>query len=105
MPKDLGGDLEGLGRGLLALVLGALDEAHYLFDDRARENRMQRRSARGFVALDVGFEDGIENLVGRQRIGVLLIWPQLGRGGLVRMASGMISPLRLTQRLRRRRAS
>ena len=33
---------------------------------------------RRLVALDVGFEDGIENVVGRQRIGVHLAGAQFG---------------------------
>ena len=36
-----------------------------------------------FVALDVGFEDGVENVVGRQRVGVLLVGAQFGGGRLL----------------------
>src|ERR1017187_1687750 len=30
----------------------------------------------GLIALHVGFQDGVKNLVGRQRIGILLVWAQ-----------------------------
>ena len=36
----------------------------------------------GAVALDVGFEDGVENVVGRERVGVALAGAEFGGGRL-----------------------
>ena len=87
-------------RGLLAFVLRALYQANHLLDEREGNTVLLRDVFRGLVALDVGFENGVEDIVGRQRVGIFLVGAQLGRGRLLRMASGMISPLRLTQRQR-----
>src|ERR1700722_3902995 len=75
--ERLRGDLQD-GRGLLAFVLGALHQPDYLLDEAEVESVCGRNALRGFVALDVGFENGIENLVGRRRVGVFLARPQLG---------------------------
>src|SRR3984885_7886831 len=67
---------------LLPFVLAALHQ----FDDLAHQFEIKPAGRgyglRRFVALYVGFEDGIEDLVGGQRVGVLLVRPQLCRGRL-----------------------
>ena len=53
-------------------------------DEIERKTVLGGDALRSLVALDIGLDDGIEDLVGRQRIGVHLARPQLGRGRLVR---------------------
>ena len=97
--KGLAGDLEH-GRSLLAFVLGTLDQVHYMFDDFRGKTVRFGDLRGGLVALDVGLEDRVEDFIGRQRVGVLF-WSgrSSAEGALVRMASGMISRSRFTQRL------
>src|SRR5580698_2081423 len=65
-------------RGLLALVLGALDQMDHVFDDGRRKTVGRDNLRGGFIALDVGLKDGIENFVGRQRVRILLAGAKLG---------------------------
>ena len=68
------------GRRLAALVFGTLHHIEHARDHRAIETALADLLDRQ-VVLDERLEDRIEHLVRRQRIGVLLIVPQL-RGGL-----------------------
>ena len=62
---------------------------------RSRENPCSAAICfRSLVALDVGLDNGIENVVGRQRIGVLLVRAQLGRGRLFQNGCGNHFPSR-----------
>src|SRR5437588_803296 len=84
------------GRRLAPLVLGAVDEV----DDARHRMRVVPGRHQLFIAavvLDVAAEDGIQLLVRRQRIAVLLLLAQLSRGGLGQHA--------LRDHLRRQRIS
>ena len=76
-------DLED-GRGLLALVFGTLDEREHAPDEiegdgfPSRGLEFGEYLLCGAVALDIGFEDGIEEVVGRERVGIELAWAKLG---------------------------
>jgi hypothetical protein len=61
--EGLGGNFED-GRCLLAFVLGALNKVDYMFDDGRGKTVRRGDLGGGFVALDVGLEDRIENFVG-----------------------------------------
>jgi hypothetical protein len=56
--EGLGGDLEDRC-GLLALVLGALDEPYGLPDEVERESVLGSDALRGLIALDVGFDNWV----------------------------------------------
>ena len=65
------------GRRLPALVLGEVDEAHDAIDEGSVVPGCDELGARE-VVLDVAAQDRVEHLIGRQRIVVALIGPQLG---------------------------
>ena len=50
----------------MAFVLAALHQAHYLLDETQGKTVCLGDLLGGFVALDIGLENGIENFVGRQ---------------------------------------
>src|SRR6266540_3649893 len=64
------------------LVLGAVDHPHDPLDDGGVE-ALGDDLLRAGVVLDVAVQDRVEDLVGRQRVGVELAGPQLGGGRLV----------------------
>ena len=70
-------DFEDRG-GLLALVLALFDE----FEDGTYEGGVDVLLLGDLlsreVAFDVRLEDGVEDIVGRERVGVLLPGPQFG---------------------------
>ena len=76
-PERLGGDPHP-GRGLAALVLGQVDQAHHPGHQLLVEARFDQLAG-GQVALHVGLEDRVEHLVGRQALVVALVGAQLGR--------------------------
>src|SRR4029453_300797 len=67
------------GRCLASLVFVALHHVEYASHRRAGETPCNDL-VNGQVLFDEGLEDGIEDLIGWQRIGVLLVRAQLGRG-------------------------
>src|SRR4030042_3136273 len=78
--EGAGGDLDA-GRGLPPLVLVAVHHAdhapHRLFGEAHRQD-----VGKALVLLHVGLDDGVEDLVGGQRLLVHLVGPQLGGGRL-----------------------
>ena len=76
-PKALVDDPDP-GRSLAALVLGPVDQPDDLLDVSSGRPCATRLDA--LVALDVGLEDPVEHLVGRQGVLVELVGPQLRRG-------------------------
>ena len=82
MPKDLLVTLR-TGAACWRLYSTALDQMHHLLDEFQGKSVCLGDLLRRFIAFDIGFEDRIENLVGRQRVGVLLIGTQLRRGRLL----------------------
>ena len=66
------------GRRLAALVLGAVDEPDHLVDDLLGQAAADQLLA-ALVLLDVGLEDRVEQVVGRQRVLVALVRLQLRR--------------------------
>src|SRR5205823_11270474 len=65
------------GRGLAALVLGAVDQLEGALDDLGVE-AVRRQLLTRAVLLDIGLEDAVELGVGRQRVLVELVLAQLG---------------------------
>ena len=76
-PERLGRHLHSRG-GLAALVLGQDDQPHDLAHQLLVEAGVHQLGSRQ-VALDVGLEDGVEDVVGRQALVVALTGAQLGR--------------------------
>ena len=77
LPKAFGRDPRAR-RVLAALVLRDVDEA----GDPGHQRRVEAGGdelAAGHVPLDVGLDERVEHLVGRQRLVVALVGPQLGR--------------------------
>src|SRR4028118_1997455 len=75
------------GWGLAALVLGPVHEADDAPDVVLVEAGGQDLGD-ALVLLYVGLEDGVEDLVGREGVGVALVLAQLGRGFLVQDGLG-----------------
>src|SRR5215210_2896739 len=92
--EGAGGDLYA-GRGLAALVLGPVHQAHgalYVFFVEAGGDDLTYT----LVLFHVGLEDGVEDFVGRQGVGVALVFPKLGGGLLGEDGLGDdLAPLRL----------
>src|ERR1700722_9237537 len=86
-PEGFAGDFEN-GSGLLPLVLTAFDELEDGTDEGDRNALVGGDLFGGAVALDVGLEDGIEDLVGRERVGVALVGAELGGGMLFEGGAG-----------------
>src|ERR1019366_9712082 len=59
--------------GLLAFVLRPLHQPHHLLDERKRKSVFFGNPLRRLVALHVSFQNRVQHLVRRQRIGVLLV--------------------------------
>ena len=80
---------EGLGShlqdrsGLVAFVFRPLHQANYLLDEFERKTILLRDACRGLIAFDICLEDGVEDIVGRQRIRILLIGTQFSGGRLL----------------------
>src|SRR5437773_2691637 len=70
------------GRRLAALVLGPVDQGDGAFDDVEIE-AVRAQLLGGAVLLDVGGEHLVERRIGRQRVLVELVFPQLGGRGPV----------------------
>src|SRR5207302_10455214 len=70
------------GWGLAALVFVEVDHPHYTPDDGLVEAHSDDL-LEAAVVLDVGLEDGIEDLVGRQAVGIELTGAELGGGRLL----------------------
>ena len=66
------------GRRLAALVLGGVDHPDHAVHDVLRHAAADQLVA-ALVLLDVGLEDRVEQVVGRQAVGVALVGAQLGR--------------------------
>src|SRR5688500_18513180 len=81
--RDPAADAEGergdfqAGGGLLALVLVTVALADYVVDDGFVEVLRDEVAPR-HAFLDIAFEDGIENIVGRQRVLIALVGPEFG---------------------------
>src|SRR5258708_2891609 len=77
LPADQSrGDLDA-GRCLAALVFGSLEQTPHAIDDCdvvAFGSKLLGRE----IALNQALQDRIEHRIGRQRIGVLLVGPELG---------------------------
>lgn len=80
-----GGDLEACG-GLLALVFGGVDEAEDAADGGVVEARFFDDGGGVLVALDVAFDDLVEDVVGREGVLVGLVGAEFGAGGLIAIA-------------------
>src|SRR6185437_9947431 len=71
------------GRRLLALVLRPVHHAHHPPNQPGIEAALLGDLLRRLQVLDVVFQYPVQDLVGRQRVRVLLIGPQLRRGRLL----------------------
>src|SRR6185312_1635385 len=80
--ERLGSDFQDW-RGLLTFVFRFFDQAHHLLDEIEGKSVRLGDLIDALVTLHVGFEDGVEHLVGRERIGVALAGAKFGRGRLV----------------------
>src|SRR5579884_2237118 len=79
--KGAGRDLHSW-RGLTALVLADVYEAHDPLDCLALKTHCQYL-LKASIILDIGFENRVQYIVGRQAIGILLVRAQFSRGWLV----------------------
>ena len=87
MPNDLEVTFK-TGAACWRLYSRALDQAHHLLDEFEGKSVCLGDLLGGLVALDVGFENRIKNLVRRQRVSILLVRTQLGRGRLFKNRRG-----------------
>ena len=88
------GDLEA-GGGLFALVFVAIDEGDDVTNEFEVEAGLDGDLLRTFHFFNIGFQDAVQNLVRRQRVGVLLIWTQFGGGRFLEVERGISSLSRL----------
>ena len=75
--ESFGGNLQSRS-SLLALVFAAIHHANHALHQPKIEATVGGNLLRGMRLFDVVFENGIENLIGRQRVAVFLIGTQLG---------------------------
>ena len=78
--ESAGGDFESRG-SLLTLVLAAIDEQGDIADELRIVAVFTSNLVGGLDLFNVGFKDGVENFVGRKRIGVLLVGAEFGGRG------------------------
>ena len=87
------GDFEA-GRGLLALVFVAIDEQGDVSNQLQVVAKVVGNLHGRFHFLDIGLQDAVQHVVGRQGVLVLLIWTQLGGGSFVDGRAGGSVPFR-----------